>query len=108
MAIKKIERDKWRSYFDGFSKKYLMDKEPEYIEIRVLNNEIGDQTETHWMPLKGLSYDDRGDLLEIQVDGLNRMINHPQEIFIDEEKSGWILSMEVIEKDGTKNIIETR
>ena len=69
---------------------------------------MGDQPETKWMLLKGLSYDSKGDVLEIQLDGLNRMINNPKEIYVDEEKSGWILSFEVIEKDGTKNIIETR
>lgn len=108
MAIKKIEKKQWLPYFDSFSKKYLKDKQPEYVEIRVLNKEMGEQTETKWMLLKGLTYDDRSDILEIQVDGLNRTINHPKEIFVDEEKNGWILSFEVVEEDGTKNIIETR
>ena len=108
MAIKKINKGKWQSYFDNFSKKYLKDDKPEYVEIRVLSKDIGDQPETKWMPLKGLSYDAHSDMLEIQVDGLNRMINHPREIYIDEEKDGWILSIEVLETDGTKNIIETR
>ncbi|WP_020403277.1 DUF5335 family protein [Gracilimonas tropica] len=108
MAIKKIEKKEWQPYFDNFSKKYLKDKKPEYVEIRILSKEIGEQPETKWMPLKGLSYDSRSDTFEVQVDGLNRVINHPQEIYVDEEKSGWILSFEVLEKDGTKNIIETR
>lgn len=108
MAIKKLNKDQWKEYFNGFSRKYLKDKKPEYVEIRVMNNEIGEQTETQWMPLKGLTYDDRSDIFEIQVDGLNRTINHPEEVYVDEDKSGWILSFEVTEKDGTKNIIETR
>ncbi|MBD3616292.1 MAG: DUF5335 family protein [Gracilimonas sp.] len=108
MPIKMIHREEWTNYFDSFSKKYLKDKQPEYAEIRILSKDMGDQPETSWLPLKGLSYDSRNDMLEIQFDDLNRVINHPKEIYVDEEKSGWILSFEVIENDGTKNIIETR
>lgn len=108
MAIKEIKKKEWQNYFNNFSKKYLNDNQPEYAEIRVLTDTMGSQPETKWLNLLGITYDDRGDLLEIQVDNLKRFIYHPDKIFVDESDDGWLLSFEVIQKDGTRDIIETR
>ncbi|MFH5832728.1 DUF5335 family protein [Halalkalibaculum sp. DA3122] len=108
MAVKKIDKKEWMVYFDTFSKKFLKDKQPEYAEIRVMSNDIGVQQETRWSPLKGISYDPKDDILDINVERLNRMILHPKEIYVDQEEDGWVTSIEVIEADGTKDIIEIR
>lgn len=108
MAIKEIEKNEWQNYFDTFSKKYLKDEEPEYVEITVLDDSAGAQLESNWMPLRGITYDDKNDLLEIELDKLKRLIRHPEKIYVDEADTGWLLSFEVIQRDGTKDIIETR
>ena len=108
MAIKKIEKDEWQEYFTRFTKKYLNDKLPEYAEIQILTDSMGSQPGTSWMLLKGITYDPHGDILDIQLEKLNRSIRHPQEIYVDEADNGWLLSFEVIESDGTRDIIETR
>lgn len=108
MAIKKLEKTEWRNYFNSFSKKFLKDKQPEYAEIRVLSDTLGMQPETQWMLLKGITYDDKSDLLDIQLDKLNRLIHHPEKIYVDEADEGWLLSFEVVQPDGIKSIIELR
>lgn len=108
MAIKKIEKTRWGTYFDTFSKTFLKDDQPEYAEIRVLSEEMGVQPETQWMPLKGISYDQKGNILDIDLEELNRMIINPVDIYVDQDDTGWLTSIEVIESDGTKNIIEIR
>lgn len=108
MAVKELNRKKWQPFFDKFYKQYLKDTQPEYAEIRVLSNESGAQPETGWLVLNGISFDPKGDTLDIRVEELNRMIWHPSKIYVDEEENGWITSMEIIEQDGTKNIIEIR
>ncbi|NGP89888.1 DUF5335 family protein [Fodinibius halophilus] len=108
MAIKKIEKNKWKAYFDSFSKKYLKDEEPEYAEVRVFDDSMGAQQATKWVLLNGITYDEKGDLLDIRLEDSNRIIHHPKEIYVSESREGWILNLEVIQKDGTKNIIETR
>lgn len=108
MAVKKIEKEDWRVYFDNFSKMFLKDEQVEYAEIRVLSDKIGVQPETQWTLLKGISYDPKDDVLDISVDKLNRLISHPMEIFVDQDDDGWLTSLEVIEKDGTRDIIEIR
>lgn len=108
MSIKEIEKKEWQNYFDNFSKKYLKDEEPEYVEITVLDNSSGAQLKSNWMPLYGITYDDKNDLLEIEMDKLKRLIRQPEKIYVDEADNGWLLSFEVVQRDGTKDIIETR
>lgn len=108
MAVLKLDKKEWAVYFDTFSKKFLKDEQPEYVEIRVMSEEIGVQPETQWTLLKGISYDPKGDVLDVSVDQLNRRIFHPTEIYVDEEDNGWLTSIEVVEQDGTKDIIEIR
>lgn len=108
MAIKEIEKKEWRNYFNSFSRKILKDKQPEYAEIRVLSDSLGMQPETQWMLLKGITYDDKSDLLDIQLDKLSRLIHHPKKIYVDETDGGWLLSFEVFQSDGIKSIIELR
>lgn len=108
MAIREIQKKEWGNYFNSFSKKFLKDKQPEYAEIRILADSLGMQPETQWLLLKGITYDDKSDLLEVQLEKLNRLIHHPEKIYVDEDEEGWILSFEVIQPDGTKSIVELR
>lgn len=108
MAVKKIGKKEWQSFFDNFSKKYLSDEQPEYAEIRVLSKESGAQPETGWSPLEGITFNPKDNILYVKVESLNRMIWNPSEIYVDEDDKGWITSMEIEESDGTKDIIELR
>ncbi|SMO63479.1 DUF5335 family protein [Fodinibius sediminis] len=108
MAIKQINKEDWQPFFDSFSHKYLKDDQPEYAEIRILSAESGAQPQTEWLVLEGLTFNAKEDLLDIRVEGLNRMILNPSQVYVDEDTDGWITSMEIVESDGTKDIIELR
>jgi hypothetical protein len=108
MESKKISKRQWQKYFDTFSLKYLKDKQPEYIEIQVLSEDMGAQHEINWTPLKGITYDHKSDILEIQIDKLDHLISHPQEIYVNEEQNGWLTGMMVVRRDGEKSIIDIR
>ena len=108
MATKKIEKKEWKKYFDTFSIKYLKDEQPEYIEIQILSEAMGLQPETKWMILKGITYDPKSDLLEIQIDKMEHLISHPEEIYVEEMDDGWLSGMQVTQKSGEKNIIDIR
>ncbi|MDX1671625.1 MAG: DUF5335 family protein [Balneolaceae bacterium] len=108
MAIRKIEKEDLSSFFNEFAKRYLKDEQPEYADIQVLSEEYGVQRETDWLILEGISYDPKKDILDIKVEKLDHMIMNPVEVYVDEEPGGLITSMEIIQKDGTKNIVEIR
>ncbi len=103
MTIKKLEKAVWHPYFDNLSKMI----EGKQAEIEVASLEIGDQIEAEWVPLLGITYDYKNDLVEILLQDLDHMINHPREIYIDFGATG-LTSMEVIDDDDVRQIIKLR
>ena len=67
----------------------------------------GDQIEAEWLPLLGITYDPKNDILEIALDGLDHLISRPQDLYID-DSAGILSSFEVIDGDGVSQIIQLR
>src|SRR5688500_15080725 len=107
MSIRSLPREEWSAYFDRFSKTKDDAGRVDYAEIRVFSPEIGAQQETSWVPLQGLTYDAKDDLLEVTVPGLDHLVAHPTAIHVD-EAAGRLNSFEVVRRDGTREIIEIR
>ena len=103
MAISKLEKDVWHPYFDNMA--HLLEGKRVDIEIDALA--IGSQQEASWLPLLGIVYDYRNDLLEVALEGLDHLIYHPSEIFVD-QNGVELLSMEVIDADAVRHIIKLR
>lgn len=108
MAIKKLEKKEWKSYFDRFSKSYIRNKRTDYAEIQMLSDEAGMAYETDWVLLKGITYNSKDDSLEIDIEDLGHRIYQPNEIYVDEDGRSGISSLEIVEKNGNKDIIELR
>ena len=107
MSIRTLPRAEWNDYFDAFSHTKSDTGRIDHAEIRVLSLEDGAQLQTHWVPLQGLTYDPKGDLLEVIMTGLDHLVGHPEAIYVDEE-AGHLDRLEVVRRDGTKEIIELR
>jgi hypothetical protein len=103
MAIQKLEKAAWHPYFDQMSK-ILIGKQAE-LEVAALN--IGDQIEAEWLPLMGIVYDQKDDLVEVLMEGLDHLIPKPAEIYVDYAPTG-LVSIEVVDADGVKQIIKLR
>jgi len=65
-------------------------------EIEVESMELRDQIEVEWVPLLGITYDPKSDIPEIALDGLERLVSKPQQIFVDVRGAG-LDSFEVID-----------
>jgi hypothetical protein len=103
MAITKLEKPAWHPYFDNVSK--ILDGKEAEVEIASLN--IGDQIEAEWLPLLGLVYDPKSDIVEVLMEGLDHLIHKPSEIYIDHDAVR-LVSVEVIDGDGVRQIIKLR
>lgn len=103
MTIRRLEKSKWRAYFDGITK--LL--EGKHAQIEVASLALGDQIEAKWVPLLGLSYDPKDDIVEVALDGLDHLIRKPREIYVDDDVGG-LMSIEVVDSDDTKQIIKLR
>jgi len=103
MPISKLEKSSWRPYFDNISK--ILDGKQAEIEVASL--QIGDQIEAEWLPLLGITYDPKSDIVEVILEGLDHMIHKPKELYVD-QKAIELSSMEVIDADGGHQIIKLR
>ena len=55
----------------------------------------------------GITYDPKGDLIEILVKGLDRLIPKPREVWVDHGAIG-LVSIEVVDADAVRQIIRLR
>ena len=76
-------------------------------EIEVASLDLGDQVEADWLPLLGIVYDPKSDVVEVALDGLDHMIHKPREIYID-GGAQTLTSVEIVDAEGTKQIVQLR
>src|ERR1700730_10611243 len=100
MAVRKLEKAEWRRFFDWVSKGLVGKR----AEIEIASLALGDQIEAEWLPLLGINYDRKNDILEIALDGLDHMINRPQDLYID-DSAGILSSFEVMHGDGVSQVV---
>jgi hypothetical protein len=103
MATTKLEKNAWHPYFDHVSK--LLDGKRVEVEVASLN--IGNQLVAEWLPLIGIVYDAKDDVIEVALEGVDHMIRQPKEVFVDQE-AVMLSSMEVVDADNTRQIIRLR
>ena len=100
---KKLEKSIWQPYFDAVSK-ILLGKRVE-IEVAALN--LGDQIEAEWLPLLGITYDPKDDLIEVALEGVDHLIPRPREVWVETEGLD-LSSIEVIDSNGVRQIVMLR
>ena len=103
MALLKLEKRQWQGYFDRLSKG-LVGKQ---VEIEVASLALGVQVEAEWLPLLGIVYEPRKDVLEIALEGLDHMIRRPREIYADEDRIG-LASLEIVDGWDVRHIVRLR
>lgn len=103
MSVSKLQKEAWHPYFDAMSK-MLTGKT---AEIAVDSLKLGHQIEAEWLPLYGIVYDPKSDVFEVVMEGLDHMIPHPQEVYIDIDATG-LNSVEVVDEDDVRQIISLR
>lgn len=103
MATLKLEKEAWHPYFDNITKIL----EGKRVEVEIASLKIGDQVEAEWLPLIGIVYDPKDDIIEVALEGLDHLIHKPREVFVDQEAVE-LISMEVIDADDTRQIIRLR
>ena len=105
MSTRQIEKENLKAYLDHFS----MIMPAELVEIEVASLNIGDQIEAEWVPMSGISYDPKDDVVVVELDNGNVMhnIRQPVEFWLDEDDSG-VRSFEVKCAEGHLHIIRLK
>jgi uncharacterized protein DUF5335 len=103
MSTRALARADWRRYCDRISQAVAGGR----VELDVASLELGDRVQARWLPLLGIVFDARGDVLEIALDGVGHSIVSPLEIVIEETERG-IVALEIVAADDSIEILRFR
>ena|SRR6185295_20165453 len=76
-------------------------------EIEVASLDLGDQIVAEWVPLIGITYDSKDDLLDVALDRAGRMIRRPQEIEVQEGPGG-LVRVAVVDAGGARHVVRLK
>lgn len=100
MALTQLAKAQWQTYFDRVSK--ALPAKNALIEVAGLG--LGEQFEARWVPLVGVTYDSKDDVLVVAVEGLEHLIRRPRQIHVDQEVDA-LRSFEAIDAGGARHIV---
>lgn len=100
MPLNQLSKPQWQAYFDHLSRTLGA----KLVEIEVTGLGLGHQVEADYIPLTGISYDPKDDVLGVFAERLEHVISHPKEVYVDHEVE-WVHSIEVIDAEGDRHII---
>jgi hypothetical protein len=100
MTIRRLERNEWVAFCVRTSRSFV----GKQVKIEVTSLEIGFQLEAQRMPLLGISYDPKSDVLELLAGELDHLIRSPRELYVDDTSFG-VASLQIIDAGGVRQII---
>ena len=100
MESRILDKNEWSGELVRLSR--LMRGKDVMVEVEALN--LGDQMEAESVPLRGLSYDEKDDVVQLWVGEMDHMIRHPQRIEIAVEKDR-LISIYIIDAEGEQHQI---
>lgn len=101
MASRALPKEEWQTYCDRISKGLAGQR----ASVEVAGLALGDQVAAKWLPLFGITYHVKDDLLEIAMDGLDHLIHKPREVAVLDGPTG-LASMEIVDADRRRQIVK--
>ena len=77
-------------------------------EIEVLSLKLGDQLAAEWLPFFGITYDPKDDIVEIVLEGMDHLIEKPQQIYADTGGGTSLVSIDIVDSSGIQQIVKLR
>ena len=103
MSTRALPRAEWRRYCDRVSREVAGRR----AELDVASLGFGDRVEARWLPLLGVVFDARGDVLEIALEGLGHSILSPREILLEETERG-LVALEIVAANDSVETLRLR
>ena len=103
MSSRRLTRSEWQAYCDLVSR----DLVGKCAELEVISLDLGDQIEVKWVPLLGIVYDPKSDVFEVALEGVDHLIAHPREVYVEETARG-IVALEITADDEIRQIVRLR
>lgn len=102
-TIRTVPKAEWHAFFDSMADALIGKR----VEIEAASLDLGDQIVAEWVPLLGITYDRRDDLVDVAIGGLDHLIRQPAEIFVQEGGNG-METITVVTADGEKQILRLK
>ena len=96
-----------RADWEGFFRRLGDSLVGKRAEVEVASLELGGQIVAEWLPLLGITYDGKNDLLDVGLQGMNHLIHHPREIVVDQDAGG-LSSVAVVDAEERRQIIKLK
>ncbi|MBK5571357.1 DUF5335 family protein [Ensifer sp. SSB1] len=100
MTSRVLAKSEWHLYFDRIAKA-LQGKR---VLVEVIGLNLGDQIQAKSVMLLGITFDHKGDLLEIALEGLDHLIHKPTAITVREGPDG-LSNLEVVDSEQRRQIV---
>src|SRR6266550_2981606 len=101
-ATTKIPSHQLETYFDKFSKHFLLHESTNAVDVEVVAPDWGDQFEAEGGHLRGITYDRKDDAIEFELEGGDHRIFNPKEVWVVEEEDGFIKALEIVRPDDVR------
>ena len=102
---RRIAQDQLTTYFDAFSKRFLMGDSPEAADVEVVGPDVGDQKVASGVRLMGVDYDPHTNALELELQSGDHRAYNPREVWAIEEPDGFISGLEIVRSDGAREVV---
>jgi len=102
---KRIAPDQLTTYFDAFSKRFLMGDSPETADVELLSTDVGDQPVASKVRLLGVDYDPHTNALELELETGDHRAFNPREVWAVEDADGFISSLQIVREDGAREVV---
>jgi hypothetical protein len=104
----RIPESQLASYFEQFTKRFLLDDSPETASVEVLSPNWGEQHESEGETLLGITYDKHTNALEFELTSGDHRVYEPSEVWVMEDKDGFVSGVEIIRPDEVKEVVTIR
>lgn len=104
LETKRIPREELETYFDKFTKHFLIHESTNRADVELVAPDWGDQFAAEGAHLYGITYDPKDDAIEFALEGGDHRIIHPQEVWVAEEIDTFIKAIQIVRDDGRREI----
>lgn len=109
---RQLPHDQIATYFDTYTRQFLRQPDLETVletlYVEITGPEIGAQHLLEGVLLTGITYESGTRTLDFAFDSGDHRIYEPREVWVDEAPNGAIRAIEVVTRDGAKEVIELR
>src|SRR6476661_6751297 len=95
-------------YFTRFTKRYLAREPTDVVDVEVVSPALGDQVLASGSQLRGITYEPKGNALELELEGGDVRTLAPKAVWVVEEDNGILRSVEIVREDDSREIIMVR